>query len=240
MFTLWAGVAVGASTVNIPTGSYEPLYPAELASPRVQVDAFVLDVLPVTAGKFSAFVEAHPQWSPARITPLFADDGYLSSTQAPDEPVVNVSWFAARAYCAEQGKRLPTEDEWEYVARASATQVDGSSDPELMGQILQWYGQPGSTALRPVGQGEPNVFGVHDMHGLVWEWVEDFNNTLFGTDGRDGGDEEDLRFCGAGALSATDPTDYASFMRIAFRSSLRGSYTMSNLGFRCATDAVLP
>ncbi len=231
----WAG-ALAAELVAIPGGSYQPLYPPDPADPVVEVKPFALDAHPVTYRAFMAFVEANPEWAPGAVSPLFADAGYLKTTQEPDQPVVNVSWFAARAYCRWRGKRLPTADEWEYVARASATLVDASDDPAHLQRLLDWYARPGSAPLRPVGQGPPNIYGVYDMHGLVWEWVEDFNNTLFGTDGREGGDGDKLRFCGAGALSATDVKDYARFMRIAFRSSLRGNYTTSNLGFRCAAD----
>ncbi len=240
MLWVWAGVAVAGSLVAIPAGSYEPLYPADPDRRTTEVAAFRLDDRPVTAEEFAAFAMANPEWSREVVSPLMADAGYLGRRQAPREPAVNVSWFAARAFCASEGKRLPTEDEWEYVGRASATQADASDDPEHLQVLLDWYGRPGSEPLRPVAAGDPNLYGVHDMHGLVWEWVEDFNNTLFGTDGREGGDGETLKFCGAGALSATDVKDYAQFMRIAFRTSLRGRYTTSNLGFRCAADAETP
>jgi formylglycine-generating enzyme required for sulfatase activity len=240
MLWSWAGVVMAGTLVSIPAGRYEPLYPADPDHPTAEVAAFQLDDRPVTAGDFGSFVEANPSWARGKVSPLLADVGYLSEPQAPEQPAVRVSWFAARAYCASLDKRLPTEDEWEYVARASATESDASDDPAHLQQLLDWYGRPGSEPLRAVEAGSPNVYGVHDMHGLVWEWVEDFNNTLFGTDGREGGDGETLKFCGAGALSATDVKDYARFMRIAFRSSLRGSYTTSNLGFRCAADAETP
>jgi formylglycine-generating enzyme required for sulfatase activity len=78
---------------------------------------------------------------------------------------------------------------------------------------------------------------VHDLHDLVWEWVLDFNAPMLGSDARDAGDAERMRFCGAGALTASDKEDYASYMRLAMRSSLRASYTTGSLGFRCAMDA---
>jgi len=236
----WFTMAFAGSLVFIPSGHYEPLIPADPDQPITEVAAFRLDDRPVTAGEFAAFVDSDPRWSPSGVAPLLADAGYLEGTQRPGEPVVRVSWFAARAFCAAAGKRLPTEDEWEYVARASATQADASDDPEHLQTLLAWYGRPSSDALPMVGQGVANVYGVHDLHGVVWEWVEDFNNTLFVADGRQGGDGDRLAFCGAGAVSATDVSDYARFMRVAFRSSLRGSYTTSNLGFRCAADAEAP
>lgn len=85
-----------------------------------------------------------------------------------------MSWFAAQAYCESEGARLPTWTEWEYVAAADRTWVDARSDPAWLARILGWYARPASTALPAVG-GESKVFGVRDVHGLVWEWVDDFN-----------------------------------------------------------------
>lgn len=234
MMTWLATAALAGSLVEIPGGSYAPLYPAVPEQPVTEVAGFRLDDRPITAGEFAGFLAEHTSWDKGSVSPLLADAGYLRHSQTQDQPITNVSWFAARAYCSAQGKRLPSEDEWEYVARASTTQRDASDDPEHLRQLLAWYSSPGSSTLADVGSRPPNIYGIHDMHGLTWEWVEDFNNTLFGTDSREGGDEDELRFCGSGTLSATDVSDYARFMRIAFRSSLRGSYTTSNLGFRCA------
>lgn len=233
-------------TVRVDGGVYRPLYPPDPKAPETAVAAFRLDARPVTRGQFASFVAAHPQWRRDRVAALFADPGYLAAWTSPEtpdgrpeQPVVGVSWFAARAYCEARGQRLPTTDEWEYAARASATAFDASGDPERNAAILAWYGRPSTADLPDVGASPPDVRGVHDLHGLVWEWVEDFNNTLVG-DGREGGDDERFRFCGTGALSATDVDDYASFMRIAFRSSLQARYTTGNLGFRCARDEEVP
>ena len=84
--------------------------------------------------------------------------------------------------------------------------------------------------------GEANVFGVRDLHGLVWEWVEDYSAMLVSADNRDQGDPDLLKFCGAGALSTDDRENYAVLMRIAMLSSLEADDTTRNLGFRCARD----
>ena len=236
MHALWAGTAWAGALVMIPAGSYEPLYPADPDQPKVRVEAFELYDAPVTGREFAAFVRDHPEWAPANVSPLMADTRYLAHPTEGEQPATQVSWFAARAFCAARGERLPTVDEWEYTARASSSEADASRDPERLQELLAWYSQPSTGEIGEIRQRLPNVYGVYDMHGLVWEWVEDFNRTLFGTDGRQGGDDDDLRFCGAGALSATDVTDYTRFMRVAFRSALEGSYTTINLGFRCAKD----
>ena len=64
----------------------------------------------------------------------------------------------------------------------------------------------------------------------------DFNSTLVSGDAREGGDADRMKFCGSGALAAVDKGDYATFMRVAMRSSLSATYTTGSLGFRCARD----
>ena len=72
------------------------------------------------------------------------------------------------------------------------------------------------------------------MHGLVWEWVDDFNALFIAGDSRTQGDPDLLKFCGAGAISIIDRDSYAVLMRIALLSSLTAADTTSSLGFRCA------
>jgi formylglycine-generating enzyme required for sulfatase activity len=229
--------------VAIPGGTYRPLYPADPKKPEVAVGPFRLDLHPVTVGQFRAFVAAQPAWRRDRAPALLAEPGYLASWVDPltpavpdDRPVTEVSWFAARAYCASVGRRLPTGDEWELVARASEAERDASGDAAWLARVLAWYGEPSGRPLPPVRAGRPNAWGVHDMAFLVWEWVEDFNDTLVASDARESGDDDRLRFCGVGAISAQDVRDYAAFMRIAWRSALEGRTTTRNLGFRCAAD----
>ena len=236
-----AAAAPATDMVTVGAGVYRPIYPPSPEETEIPMPAFRLDRTPVTNAQFQAFVAANPKWQRGRVSKLYADPGYLAAWAGPDDlgalnpdaPVTGVSWHAARAYCASRGARLPTEAEWEYAAAASATAPDGRSDPAHNQKILEWYARPAPAALPAVGASEANYWGAHDLHGLVWEWVEDFNGSLVTSDSRGG---DDGRFCGAGAQSAGDKDDYASFMRIAFRSSLEASYTTKNLGFRCAAD----
>jgi formylglycine-generating enzyme required for sulfatase activity len=75
------------------------------------------------------------------------------------------------------------------------------------------------------------------MHGLVWEWTEDFSSLLVSADNRNQGDADKARFCGAGALSMDDRDNYAVLMRVALLSSLEARDTTTSLGFRCARSA---
>ncbi len=97
----------GEASVLIPAGDYRPIARATTDPELVPVASFHLDVLPVTNAEFLAFVAAHPQWRRSRVSPLFADETYLRhwtgdldpGPSAPaDAPVVNISWFAAKAY----------------------------------------------------------------------------------------------------------------------------------------------
>ena len=78
---------------------------------------------------------------------------------------------------------------------------------------------------------------MRDLHGLVWEWVDDFNALLVSADNREQGDPDLLRFCGAGAITLQQRDNYAVLMRIAMLSSLKAADTTANLGFRCAKPA---
>lgn len=223
---------------KIDSGEVRPVYPPSPNETTVKVGGFLLDRHPVTNGEFLAFVSRHPEWRRNEVKPLFADQNYLGHWAGPkelgklapeDAPVTRVSWFAASAYCEARGARLPTENEWELAAEGSP------DDPGFASRILAWYAQPTPKVFPEVAQKAPDQHGVYDLHGLIWEWVDDFANTVL-SDSRDQGDPDRLRFCGAGAVTAQDRMDYAAFMRVAFRSSLSARYAVANLGFRCAKD----
>jgi formylglycine-generating enzyme required for sulfatase activity len=198
---------------------------------------------PVTNAQFLAFVQAHPQWQRDRVARVFADDRYLAQWRMPTalvdaaqaaQPVTQVSWFAAQAYCEAQDARLPTWPEWEYAAAADETRRDARKDSAWRERILSWYSRPSSQALPRAGLQPPNAYGVQDLHGLVWEWTEDFSSLLVSGDNRNQGDADKAKFCGAGALSMDDRENYAVLMRVAMLSSLEANDTTNNLGFRCA------
>ena len=227
-------IVLAALVAVIGAGTYRPLFPPSANATQIAVASFSLDKTPATNAEFLAFVSAHPEWQRDRVARVFAESPYLShwasstslGAARADQPVVNVSWFAARAYCSSRGMRLPTEAEWEHAAAASSTSADGSSDPAWRADILALYSRPSPSTLPSVG-GKANFWGVSDMHGVVWEWVLDFSNATMAFTSGSG-------FCGAMPGAATDTTDFAAFERVAFRTSLHASYTIKNLGFRCA------
>jgi len=227
---------------KIPAGSYTPLYIKDAKTRAVK--AFYLDKAPVTNGDFLQFVTDNPKWRRSQMKRLFGDEGYLKhwagdldlgsdAEKIRHSPVINVSWFAARAYLKSKGKRLPTEDEWEYVACADETRANAAKDRAFVARLLEWYGKANDPFLS-VKDGEPNFYGVSAMHGYVWEWVRDFNNAMVTGESRGDSGVDRALYCAGGALGTADPHNYAAFMRYAFRSSLKGNYTVQNLGFRGA------
>ena len=233
----------GGAYASIPGGEFKSVLKYEDGGGRLAVKPFALMRRPVTNAEFLAFVKANPQWRRGEVPTVFAESRYLQhwagplqlgAKALPQQPVVEVSWFAAQAYCEAQGARLPSWSEWEYAAAADETRRDARSDPAWREQILNWYSRPASAALPAVAQGRANAYGVHDLHGLVWEWTEDYAGMLVSGDSREQKADDRLKFCGAGAIAMDDKENYAVLMRVAMLSSLEGANLTSSLGFRCA------
>lgn len=241
---LVASTASAAEYVPIKGGTLRTVLPPDGKTAPAKVAPFELRATPVSEGDFLAFVKSHPEWRRDHAPMVFVDAGYLAQwTSAtalgdvrPEQPVVGVSWFAAQAYCESEGARLPRWHEWELAAAADETRIDARDDDAWRERILSWYSRPSGARLPPVGRTPPNAWGVHDLHGLVWEWVDDFSGLMISADNREQGDPDLLKFCGAGALSTADRENYAVLMRIALLSSLNAAQTTRNLGFRCAKD----
>lgn len=226
--------------VKIPAGKYVLFFP-DNDTKTAAVKSFYLDVNAVTNAEFLQFVRANPQWLKSKVSKLFADAGYLKhwkgdldigDEKVKNSPVTNISWYAANAYCKWKGKRLPTLNEWEYTGSAQA--LNNKNSIEKI--ILNWYSKPTPQVLPNVGSTFKNKFHVYDMHGLIWEWVSDFNSVIMTGDSRSNSAINSDLFCASGSMGAVDKENYAAFMRFAFRSSLKAKYTVNNLGFRCAMD----
>ena len=237
-----------SAMARIPTGEYRPLYAAPGAD-RVRVAAFALDRRPVSRADFLAFVREHPEWRRGGVRPRLAEPSYLAdwpgaldagSRADLQRPVTAVSWFAAKAYCAARGKRLPTLDEWEYAAAASETRRDASADPAFGRRLLALYAARSSAPLPVAGSGVANVYGVRDLHGSAWEWTLERNSTVVADDSRVSGGAPDARdhrlYCASAAIGAADPANYPAFLRAAVRAGLTARTTLGGLGFRCAAN----
>jgi formylglycine-generating enzyme required for sulfatase activity len=222
----------------IPGGTYRPLH-AHGGRARVEVVAFALDRHAVTREQFLAFVRENPEWRRSTIGTARAESSYLRDWQADlnpgsgrrrDEPVVNVSWYAATAYCKAEGGRLPTTDEWEYAAAASETQRDATSDPAFIRRLVV-LDQTGGTS-----SGFRNVYGVSGLHGGAWEWTSDFHGAPMDAQhhSMDHAPSHHDASCAGAAIGVADPSNYPAFLRDAVRASLTPRATTSHVGFRCA------
>jgi formylglycine-generating enzyme required for sulfatase activity len=220
--------AVDEAMLLVPAGTYRAFFKREGKAVETPVAPFRLDRFPVTREAFADFVRSNPAWRRSRVNRLFAEEAYLTDFVSDTEPggvgsapATFVSWFAARAYCACQGKRLATLAEWERAA---------SPEPEAVAGSVPSRAQVGRLAFAMGGAsrapGSPEF-------GSVWEWTEDFDGAPVSGRASDAADSN--LFCGAG-VRAADATDYGGFLRYSFRSSLRAAYTLKNLGFRCARD----
>jgi formylglycine-generating enzyme required for sulfatase activity len=234
---LAAAVLAAVEMKRVPGGSYVPFYAVANERP-IAVAPFLLDERPVTNAEYLEFVRAHPEWSRAKVSRLLADESYLSHWKGdlelgpdadPSQPVTFISWFAATAYCRAQGKRLPSEAEWELAASPDGESAAAKAEAEQ--RILDFYARPRGP-LPHAGDTPPNAYGVRDLYGVVWEWISDWGASVLPIDPRGGASAHD--FCGGAAVVAREPESYSTFMRFAFRSSVEQRFALHHLGFRCA------
>lgn len=162
----------------------------------VSLDAFWLDRTEVTNAQFAAFLNASGNQEEGGVTWLEIKNKNALIEEAAgtfrpkdgyaDHPAIEVSWYAAAAYCAWAGGRLPTEAEWEYAARGPASSVypwgDSFDSARLNYCDKQCYfswkdddGDDGYERTAPVGSYPAGASwcGALDMAGSVWEWVSD-------------------------------------------------------------------
>lgn len=166
----------GIELVRIPGGRFlmgspdddSEAYPNERPQHEVEVRPFYLGRYPVTNEEYARFIQANADmWESA----FWADRKFNQARQ----PVVGVSWHDAQRFTEWVGGRLPTEAEWEYAARAGTItrywwgDEVGKNNANCGSCGSQWDNKQTS----PVGSFQPNLFGLHDVLGNVWEWVQD-------------------------------------------------------------------
>jgi formylglycine-generating enzyme required for sulfatase activity len=145
-------------------------------------NAFYLGRYEVTQAQWQARMGSNPSFFLSTSSEVPAD-------QVPNRPVETVSWnmiAGAGGFMAQTGLRLPTEAEWEYAYRAGTTTAfhgftgypNGTNENSLVGNIAWYFSNTCEASsgcmTHPVGQKLGNGFGLHDMAGNVWEWVNDW------------------------------------------------------------------
>jgi formylglycine-generating enzyme required for sulfatase activity len=188
---------------------------------KVTLGAYRLSDHLVTNKEYALFVAANPQWSKDRADSELRDEEYLSDWSdsgyaegKDDNPVSFVSFYAAQAFAAWLGKRLPTEAEWECAARGGLVgkkYPGGDLMNDKLANLAKQY--KGTT---PVRKFEPNGFGLYDMAGNLFEWTSDWYGPYAGGEARDpagppSGDYKVVRggswMSGAGALRVSARVD---------------------------------
>jgi len=220
---------LGAKFVLIPSGTFMMgSHPDEsgrgLGETQHQVTIrrhFYMQTTEVTQGQWQKVMGNNPSHF----------SGWFS--KCDDCPVEQVSWndvqeFIRKLNSMEGTDRygLPTEAQWEYAARAGTTTRfhTGNSDDDL--SRAGWYGGNSGSTTHPVGQKTPNAWGLYDMHGNVWEWVQDWKGdypagSVTDPEGplsglyrvlRGGSWDNDAGFCFSANRPGNDPGDRGSDM----------------------------
>ena len=197
---------------------------------RIFLKAFYIDKYEVTNRRFRKF------FAPAAR--------YAGSFEEPEQPVVGVTWFQARDYCARVGRRLPTEAEWEKAARGAdgrtypwgdaratcARAVMGGEIPSCSKGFATW-----SVGSRPLGA---SPYGAMDMAGNAMEWVADWYRGNF----YELMPPKNPKGPGAGGLKVLRGGAWFNsrfLMRSAFRTGYAPYESNHGVGFRCARPAVV-
>jgi formylglycine-generating enzyme required for sulfatase activity len=229
--------------VVIPAGSFEMgsnEYTGEKPPHRVSIKSFALGKYEVTQGQWKAVMGSNPSG--------FKECG-------DNCPVEQVSWDGIQQYIQKlnassgQQYRLPSEAEWEYAARAGTSSKYWWGDTashdyanygkdECCGGLAQGRDQWTNTA--PVGQFPANAFGLHDMHGNVWEWVQDYWHDSYSAAPSDGsawvaGGDQGKRVLRGGSWDFI-PAD----LRSAIRGRISPDSRIINIGFRLARTLLTP
>lgn len=176
------GEQITIEMVQVPAGSFLMGDEEEGQIHRVSItNPYYISQVPVTQALYHAVMNENPSF--------FKGD---------HNPVESISWFDAARFCnalskamniapaykikgekvewiaGTSGFRLPTEAEWEYAARGGTTARFACGDLESGLEAMGWYHQNSGEKTHPVGQKEPNAWGIFDMHGNVLEWTWDW------------------------------------------------------------------
>jgi formylglycine-generating enzyme required for sulfatase activity len=234
----------GEFMMGSPDGEKER-YQDEVQHKVKLTTAYYLGTTEVTVGQFRDFVEAAKYKTEAETDGKGGNwRGLPAFPERNDQPVVIVTWNDAVKFCEWLSQkesvvyRLPTEAEWEYACRAGTTtpfsfgETISTDQVNYNGRYIYGDGKDGEYRgeRTAVGSFAANVFGLHDMHGNVWEWCQDLYGKYRGEAVDPTGPEKGLGRVFRGGSLDTGPLR----CRSAFRSGDLPAYRNSNLGFRVA------
>ena len=154
-----------------------------------------------------------------------------------DRPLTNVSWDEAKTYSTwlakQTGKpyRLLTEAEWEYAARAGNPGRYSFGDDETRLDEYAWFSKNSDGKTQPVGTKKPNAFGLYDMHGNVWQWVEDCYEDSYSGAPTDGSAVTSTA-CGRRVLRGGSWSGEPDHLRSSNRNGFITLFRVGNVGFR--------
>ena len=218
-------------------------YPLKL----VTLDSYLIDIYEVTNAKYLEFVKT-TGYPPALDDSCTTDgcwEGNLWKENSfpsviRNQPVTQVSWYDAETYCKWRGKCLPTEAEWEKAARGPSGSIYpwGNAFPKGRATFKKkWRGIYTMTNVGTYPTGV-SVYGVHDMAGNVWEWVDDWYSRTYYTHGSIDNPQgyEDGEFK---TLRGGSWVNYAGTLRSAYRRWSKPDVKFNDSGFRCAKSAPL-
>lgn len=234
----------GAGMVFIPPGEFtmgtNGGYANEKPEQKVIVSGFYIYKYEVTVAQYKKFLQEHGDKShePDGSYDSYMPEDYFTSPKYSNHPVVNISWEDATAYCRWAGNRLPTEAEWEKAARGT----DGRAYPwgdAWDEKLTNWDDEGQSSQVdgfrftAPVGSFPKGVspFGVHDVAGNVWEWVEDWYQPYQGNSTHDVDFGNTYRVIRGGSWLR-----YPLGLTTTSRDTCAPKLRYNSIGFRCACD----
>ena len=199
---------------------------------NVKVNRFAIGRYEVTFDEYDRYAEAMGKPKPV-------DLGWGRGPR----PAVAVSWHDAQAYAdwlsENTGKhyRLPTEAEWEYATGAGTREDYYWGDQGKM-EDFAWFEANSDGKTHPVGQKRPNAFGLYDMSGNVWEWVQDCWHENYRNAPTDSSawEEQNGGNCNYRVTRGGSWNFGPAFLRAAFRGARYPGSRNGNLGFRLAQD----
>jgi len=193
--------------------------PTELPRRRVEVTAFSMTETEITQEQYARIMEDNPSYFKG----------------CPRCPVERVSWHEAGGFCRKLGGRLPTAAQWEYAARAGSDTAFACGHHEACLGPAAWYQLNADLHTHPVKQKAPNKWGLYDMTGNVWEWVQDWEGEDPEAGERRGSGDapaNKYKLLRGGDWCTDNPID----LRVSTSISLEPDGRDYGLGFRCAKD----